>query len=865
MNIFALQTLYEHFMMKKFFWGSFLLLFCMMSVLPVRAEALQGRLGNLVCFVRFLDEEDTDAFEHSYSWYDRLFNDVEEDANSVFNYFRKASYGRLLWTSGFYPSPSEDKIVSYRVSHERGYYREKGEINTIGYVDELDKAAREQALVREIAAGLSVELPDDMVLDANEDGVIDNFCIVLSGRSELGSRHLLWPHRSDLALPEEKAIYIKGKRLVGYLMVFDDANGWASLEPIELNTGVVCHEMSHSLGTYDLYHANGNLNPVGVWDLMSDNLTTPQHMSAYTKYRYCGWLDKIPEITEPGTYMLNPVGGAASENIVYAIKPVGSDEYFMVEYRRKDGVFDSGLPESGLLVYRINPAYTGGNVNYNGTTRLDEMYVFRPGGTTKLDGDISKAAFSAESGRTAFGGDADVKPFYSDGSVARFALTHISSCGETISFDYVKLGNRISLSEDATVFMGTSGNKMELAVEADVDWVVGDVPEWLSLTPSSGEAGKTTVVVETLSENTTAQERKAELSFTSSSDTGLKTIFTVRQQSNIVLPPSGLSAQIVGNGTVELKWTAPKEGAPILSDGFEDILNPNGWMIDNAPGDRGWTWMETSRIYTAYAGNYSMYMKSAWEDLHQNERLISPVFSNGRTLSFQSKSIAPGKTVRNQYYYVEVSCDGGKTWNVVYDLMNDCEVVNQYVKINIDLSEYQSEQMQVSFHAYDETDLGLSYWWQIDDVEVWGLSGESVVNGYAVYRNGVKIGEVADNVFVDDKPLSGENLYTVRAVGGFGESSDSAPFILLYDPTGTSVVEAARDIVVAVEADGIMVRSDVPLRSVRLLTASGLPVALACPKGNDCVIDCPSGHGLYFVVCETEGTSAPVVRKVLLK
>jgi bacillopeptidase F (M6 metalloprotease family) len=78
-------------------------------------------------------------------------------------------------------------------------------------------------------------------------------------------------------------------------MVFNDANGWSSLSPVPLNTGVLCHEMSHTLGTYDLYHVNDNLNPVGVWDLMSDNLTTPQQMSAYTKYRYCKWIDEIPE------------------------------------------------------------------------------------------------------------------------------------------------------------------------------------------------------------------------------------------------------------------------------------------------------------------------------------------------------------------------------------------------------------------------------------------------------------------------------------------------------------------------------------------------------------------------------------------
>ena len=62
-----------------------------------------------------------------------------------------------------------------------------------GYEDEIDRAAREQALIKEIASYLSTNLPDDVVLDANNDGIVDNMCIVLSGRSEISNRHLLWP------------------------------------------------------------------------------------------------------------------------------------------------------------------------------------------------------------------------------------------------------------------------------------------------------------------------------------------------------------------------------------------------------------------------------------------------------------------------------------------------------------------------------------------------------------------------------------------------------------------------------------------------------------------------------------------------
>ncbi|MBO5180990.1 MAG: M6 family metalloprotease domain-containing protein [Paraprevotella sp.] len=854
-------------MIKTYSCRVLVLVAAFLCLLPVKAEKNKGKLNNLVCFVRFLDEDNGDMFEQPYSVYEQLFNDATPGANSVYNYFREASYGQLAWKSSFFPLPTDEgQVMSYQASRERGYYRQKSSINEIGYEDEVDKAAREQALIREVAAWLSEFLPEDTQLDADGNGIIDNMCIVLSGRSDISNKYLLWPHRSDLALPDEKAIYIKGKKLVGYLMVFDDANGWASLEPVPLNTGVICHEMSHSLGTYDLYHVNDNLNPVGVWDLMADNLLVPQQMSAYTKYRYCGWLDEIPEITEEGTYVLNPLGGETAEKVAYKIKPVGSEEYFVVEYRRKENsTFDAGLPESGLLVYRINPAYTGGNLNYNGTTRLDEVYVFRPGGTVAVDGNLQKAAFSAESGRTAFGGNADVKPFYSDGTVARFSLNGISACGETLSFNLEFLGHQIKLSEEVVTLEGEAGRRMEFSIEADVDWVVSGCPEWLKLTPMQGKAGKETVVMETLVENDTPQTREAEMVFTSPEDASLKVTLAVHQLSNIMLPPADLTARPAENGGVVLAWTAPKEGAPLLSDGFEDVSNPNGWTIRNA-GDRGWGWQESSKYYLPYKGNYSLYMKSAWEDVHQDEWLVSPVFANGRELSFWSKSIAPQKNINNQYYYVEVSTDGGETWTPVYDLVKDCQTVNQYVKITVDLSAYQSERMRVAFHAYDTDNMGLSYWWQIDEVNIYSVPSETLIEGYAVYRNGTKLGETAGVTFTDTAPLAGENRYTVRAFGQFGETSDSEEAVFVYDPTGIVTPEGQPSVTVSAVGGHITVRSSVPLDCVRVVTASGMQAAHVRPLGNTCEVEV-SGMvpGLYLVVCESSGGGAPCVRKVFVR
>ena len=536
------------------------------------AEKNKGELSNLVCFLRFNDEDNKEQFDKPISYYETMFNAEVEGANSVYSYFREASYNQLFWKSSFFPKSDGTQIISYKAKNERGYYREKNSINDLGYSNETEKAAREQALIKELAAYLSENLPDDVVIDANNDGLLDNICIIVSGNSDLSSKYMLWPHRSDLALPDEKAIYVKGKKIVGYLMVFNDANGWSSLSPVPLNTGVLCHEMSHTLGTYDLYHVNDNLNPVGVWDLMSDNLTTPQQMSAYTKYRYCKWIDEIPEISTPGTYTLNPVGGTTKENIAYKIKPTGSDEYFIVEYRRKDGTFDRGLPSSGLLVYRINPNVTGGNLNYNGTTRLDEQYLFRPGGTVTLDGDISKAAFSAESGRTAIGGNAELKPFYSDGKEAKFALANISSCGETISFDLLELTPQIYIPKPNVTLGGAINSTAQVIVESDVAWRIVDVPDWLTITPLQGEAGQSTIVLQAKSANENAQLRISDFHLQGVEDPSITAIVNVSQRSDLIQSPSALTAKEEGN-TVVLTWVAPHEGTPALMEDFEDSGN----------------------------------------------------------------------------------------------------------------------------------------------------------------------------------------------------------------------------------------------------------------------------------------------------
>jgi M6 family metalloprotease-like protein len=683
---------------------------------PFTAQAFDkntGDLQNLVCFVRFADEAETDqesgkkAFEYAPSFYETLFNGEADGENSVYAYFRRSSYGQLSWRSSFWPLLTGSQVSSLQVSRPRTYYEEKSSVAPDGYEDDTEKANRELTLVTEICNLLNSQLTDNIVVDQNGDDIVDNLTIVLSNGSEIGNRHLLWPHRSDLMLPADKSPRIKGKRMTSYLMVFDYANGYGSnFNGLRLNTGVLCHEMSHSLGTYDLYHTSDKLNPVGVWDLMSDNQQQAQQMTVYTKYRYCKWVDDIPEISEPGTYTLQPVGGTSKEHIAYKIKPVGHDEYFVVEYRKKEG-YDATIPESGLLVYRINPNQSGGNVGYNGTTRLDEQYIFRPGGTTKADGNILQAAFSQESGRTAFGGVATEKPFYSDGTTANFAIANVSACGETISFDLLEMGKQLLLSEETMTLKGQQNSGASLTIASDVAWTITGVPDWLTVSPASAGAGTTTVSITAVSDNETGAEREAVLTVSSSTDASLQKTVTIRQEA--------------------------KTSGIILFDDFENTANPHGWIIENQ-GENGSGWQYCEGTTTGKAkkmvnsGTHALLMKETiMEDLHQESRLTSPAFAGGKTLSFYSHCNGGNSTPKNPpVYIIEVSSDGGSTWNTIFDVLKDYprneegNTVNllSYTKITLDLSPYTSDNMRIRFNCYDNTNEGLQYWWQIDDLEI---------------------------------------------------------------------------------------------------------------------------------------------------
>jgi M6 family metalloprotease-like protein len=383
---------------------------------PVLNAPRTGTINNLVVYIRFSDQEDfTPAFVDST---DAFFNSAVAGANSMVNYYTEASYNQLAISTTFYPGTTP-AVYSYQDSYARAYYMPyDASTNPTGYNGDTERRTREHTLLQNAVNAISAEVPAGLNIDADDDNYVDNVCFVVKGEPTAWNT-LLWPHMWSLY---SYTVYINSKRVYTYNFQMEST----------LDVGVLCHEMFHSLGAPDLYHySQDGLHPAWAWDLMEYNLDPPEHMTAYMKWKYGTWIASIPEITTSGTYTLNPLT-SATNNCYKIASPYSSTEYFVVEYRKMTGggTFEGNLYNEGLLVYRINTNYTG-----NASGPPDELYIYRPDGTTALDGTPWLAPFSAQQQRTAINDGTNPSSFLTDGSPGGLSISNVGYYNGTISFD----------------------------------------------------------------------------------------------------------------------------------------------------------------------------------------------------------------------------------------------------------------------------------------------------------------------------------------------------------------------------------------------------------------------------------------------
>ncbi len=382
---------------------------------PVTRDAPTiGTINNVVIYIRFSDETE---FGENISTYDGWFN---SGTSSQKNYYLEASYNQLTVNTSFFPAPSNNMVVSWQDSHPRAYFQPyDASTNPTGYQTDDESRTREFTLLQNACAGVGSSIPSGLNIDSDNDGRVDNVVFIVRGSAGAWSS-LLWPHRWSIW---DRYVYINGKRVYDFnlqLQTFLASRG----------VGVICHEFFHTLGAPDLYHYTSNgITPAGSWDIMQSDQNPPQHMTAFMKWKYGDWISSIPTITTDQLYTLNPL--TSSTGNAYRINSNNANQYYIVEFRKKTGTFESSIPGSGLLIYRIDTSAGDGNAG----GPPDELYIYRPGGTTSVDGTISSANYSAEVGRVKINNTTNPTPFLQDGSAGNLTLYGIgSSAGATMSF-----------------------------------------------------------------------------------------------------------------------------------------------------------------------------------------------------------------------------------------------------------------------------------------------------------------------------------------------------------------------------------------------------------------------------------------------
>ena len=671
----------------------------------------EGVLNNLVVYIRFADQSE---FTADTTFYYNMYNNTTQGYNSMDNYFQTVSYGMISIPSWFYPVPSDATVISYQDIYERSYFMPYDPVtNPNGYIGD-QKTSREHNLLKRACEFIEEEVPDDLVIDKDNDGYVDNMVFTIRGGTTAWST-LLWPHRWALYTIN---VQINGKQVWDYnLQVEDHLNNSGA--------GVLCHEMFHSLGAPDLYHYNSApYSAVGSWDLMDANNNPPQSMGAFMKHKYGGWIESLPEITECGTYTINPIGTA--ENQVFKIaSPNSSYQYYVVEYRVAEGVFEQGIPGTGLLVYRIDGTQSG-----NAQGPPDEVYLYRPNGTTNVNGNLSQAHFGADYGRTEINNNPNPSPFLQNGSAGGLSIGNIGYVGETISFevffeqapvaDFMASETLVTPGCAIDFFDGSvcevdswewtfEGGTPATSSEQHPAGVTWDTPGTYAVTLTAGNSWGTNSVTKTGYIEVSADALPEVEFFASDSLVCTSQVFSVQDFSGVC--PQGWQWEITPgsftfeNGTNEnsqhidisvsepgpysVSLTVTNENGentlektdytvaggsalPFIDDFETGLLEERGWEVLNPDDDITWGVFSVNGNGSQKAAGINLFN---YFQILKRDRLISPPINLSNTdqayLTFDHAYAQGLNTQYTDSLIVKISTDCGNSWTRILELGED--------------------------------------------------------------------------------------------------------------------------------------------------------------------------------------------------
>ncbi len=425
--------------MKKIIKNVLVVVLVLLVQVPVRVQAQTTELSNVVIFVRFADDAEID---HSFADIDTMFNGKTPGYFSVSNFYDALTYGKIHYNTVYTNNIQNGVIVSYQDIYPRGYFQPYSAENPIGYQEELPfmgVSMREAELLGRVVRYVDSMnwVSSDVNLDGNGDGLVDNVSFIVKGGTGEWAE-LLWPHMEyfpyDSLVDEPR---INGQKIYTFNFEFEGADS------VLFSALVFRHEIGHSLDLPDLYHYMyyDEVTPAGSWDMMCYGRSLNQTAAIY-KNKILHVSDDPIEITEDGDYTLLSVGSSPSQNCYYIRSHIDPTQWYVLEYRNQEDLFEEGIPGTGLLVARWNDTvtldYEGmfANAFFDFYNQANQYWIFRPGSSIDtVNGDIDNAHFSQFVGRTTFGPTTDPHPYLTDGTPETcFEITDIQVNGSELNF-----------------------------------------------------------------------------------------------------------------------------------------------------------------------------------------------------------------------------------------------------------------------------------------------------------------------------------------------------------------------------------------------------------------------------------------------
>ena len=403
---------------------------------------------------------------------------------SLKTYYREVSYGQME----VQPGPMDGVIPKgnqwYRAKNPMGYYG-VGDRHVVRY----------RELVTEACAAADATV-DFSAYDRDGDGVVDHLFIIHAGDDEASTftgvyGDDIWSVLVPGVNRRFDGVLVRTAILVGEEPSFDKPH-----------LGIYFHEFFHDFGAPDVYgrfigardHKWGLMGFDGPYqgnliDGIGDGLH-PSHIIGYLKWDFDarpengkqGWIEPVEIRENVSNLQIPSFELAPKENKLFKLDidlpdKVGvsgnSVEFFLIEnrYRSSGALFDTHLPESGILIWHIDEtkARPIGAVDASAQIWLEDpndpehvgIDPNNPDAPPRIQLVTDGAAYSADDGQISFTPATRPNSNAEDGSVSNIAITNIGPEGPTMTLT-VSFGDTYEPNDSiATAFPVKPGETYE--------------------------------------------------------------------------------------------------------------------------------------------------------------------------------------------------------------------------------------------------------------------------------------------------------------------------------------------------------------------------------------------------------------------